>query len=184
MAKKLTQRQFIKRSRKVHGNKYDYSEVVYVNAITKVIIKCPDHGKFLQKPGGHSSGHGCKKCADIAVGDRARDNKKDFIKKSRQVHGDKYDYSKVRYKGGSIKVTIKCPNHGEFIQSPLLHKRGHGCRKCFTNSHGNAQRMTTEQFIKQAKRIHGEKYDYRKVDYKGNYHMSRSRKIFSNSGPA
>ena len=51
----------------------------------------------------------------------------DFIKKSREVHGDKYDYSKVEYVKNHTKVCIICPKHGEFWQVPNSHLNGNGC---------------------------------------------------------
>lgn len=56
----------------------------------------------------------------------------EFIKKAREVHGDRYDYSKVEYVNSKEKVTIICPEHGEFMQVPSMHLRGHGCAKCST----------------------------------------------------
>ena len=60
---KLTTEEFIKKAREVHGDKYDYSKVEYVNAQTPVVIICPKHGEFLQRPSHHTDGRGCKKCA-------------------------------------------------------------------------------------------------------------------------
>ena len=60
---KLTTEEFIKKARAVHGDKYDYSKVEYVNSTTKVCIICKVHGEFLQTPGSHMKGHGCAKCA-------------------------------------------------------------------------------------------------------------------------
>lgn len=84
----------------------------------------------------------------------------DFIQKARKVHGDKYDYSKVDYKNNSTKVCIICPEHGEFWQTPNSHLLGSGCPSC-----SNVKKKTTEDFIKEAKEIHGGKYDYSKTDY-------------------
>ena len=53
-----------------------------------------------------------------------------FIYEARQVHGCKYDYNKVCYKGNKVKIVIICPTHGEFLQSPIVHLRGCGCAKC------------------------------------------------------
>ena len=63
MAKKLTTEDFIRKARLVHGNKYDYSKIEYVNIRTKIIIICPEHGEFKQTPNGHLLGKGCSKCA-------------------------------------------------------------------------------------------------------------------------
>ena len=86
---------------------------------------------------------------------------KDFIEKAKQVHGDRYDYSKVEYKGCKEKVCIICPVHGEFLQVARIHLMGCGCKKC----HLSNETKTTEQFIAEAKKVHGDKYDYSKVEY-------------------
>ena len=83
-----------------------------------------------------------------------------FIERARQVHGDRYDYSKVDYKKSSEKVCIICPEHGEFWQIPNNHWSGHGCPKC-----NKAKKLDTESFIKKAKEKHGLIYDYSKVKY-------------------
>ena len=87
----------------------------------------------------------------------------EFIERSKQIHGDKYDYSKVEYKNCSTKVCIICPNHGEFWQTPSNHLKNRGCPKCA------GKNKTTEEFTKEAKKIHGDKYDYSKVEYHKNF---------------
>ena len=62
MSKKLTQEEFIKKAKVIHGNKYDYSQVKYINTKTKVLIICPQHGEFLQVSGNHLRGQGCPYC--------------------------------------------------------------------------------------------------------------------------
>ena len=62
MGKKLTLSEFIKKAKEVHGDKYDYSKVKYVDANTKVCIICKKHGEFWQLPSNHIKGHGCVKC--------------------------------------------------------------------------------------------------------------------------
>lgn len=61
---KLTVDDFILRAKKCHGDKYDYSQVIYKNANTKVTIICPEHGTFEQTPSHHYNGQGCPKCVD------------------------------------------------------------------------------------------------------------------------
>jgi very-short-patch-repair endonuclease len=85
----------------------------------------------------------------------------DFIKIVKGIHGDKYDYSKTDYKNTKTPITIICPIHGEFVQSPEKHQyQKSGCPICA----GNLQ-DTTETFIEKAIHIHGDKYNYDKVDY-------------------
>jgi len=86
----------------------------------------------------------------------------EFIKKAKEVHGDKYDYSKTVYINSKNKVVIICPTHGEFLQEPDSHTNSkNGCLSCSKNI-----RKTTEEFIKKAKEVHGDKYDYSKTVYK------------------
>ena len=89
--------------------------------------------------------------------------KKNFINKSTIIHKNKYDYSSVNYINSYTDVDIICPIHGVFNQRPDGHIRGRGCKKCDISRRTN----TTEKFIKKAKLIHGDKYDYSISDYKG-----------------
>ena len=161
--KRLTTEQFIEKAQKVHGDKYDYSKVEYINSHSKVCIICKEHGEFWQKPNHHLHGCGCPKCKGEKIKNRCRKTVEQFIADAKNIHGTKYDYSKVDYKGNSIKVCIICKEHGEFWQKPLDHLHGHGCPKC----KGENSNLTTEEFIKRAKEVHGDRYDYSKVEYKG-----------------
>lgn len=89
----------------------------------------------------------------------------EFIEKARKVHGDKYDYSITVYKGRREKIDIICPIHGKFTQNAGKHLNGAGCEKCGYIKTGISQRDNKETFIAKAKSIHGEKYDYSKVQY-------------------
>ena len=160
-----TKEDFIKKAKKIHGDKYDYSKVDYVNSKTKVCIICHEHGEFWQEANSHLSGCGCPKCANETVGERCRSSKEEFIKKANKVHKNKYDYSKVQYIGAHTKVCIKCPEHGEFWQTPNSHLSGYGCTKCGIENRCEKRTSTKEKFIEKAKEIHGDKYDYSKVDY-------------------
>jgi len=153
-SKKLTKEEFIEKAKKVHGDKYEYSEVKYINNSTKVCIICPKHDKFEQTPSNHLKGKGCPKC----VG--RNKTTEEWIEKTKQVHEDRYDYSKVRYIGTHKKVCIICPIHGEFLQTPKNHSKGIGCPKC-----GGSEKLTKEEFIEKAKQVHGDRYDYSKVVY-------------------
>lgn len=127
---KHTTESFIEAAKKVHGDRYDYSKVEYVNAHTKVCIICPEHGEFWQTPTNHMKGRGCPKCKAAKISDMRISSRENFIKKAIKVHGYKYDYSKVNYINSSTKVCIICPEHGDFWQTPNQHLRGNGCRLC------------------------------------------------------
>jgi hypothetical protein len=158
---------FIKRARIIHENNYDYSKVKYVKSNTKVQIICPEHGKFNQTPNSHLSGKGCSKCAHKRLSEKLIHGKEKFIEKAKKVHGNKFDYSKVEYAGSHNEVCIICPEHGEFYQKATNHLSGNGCKKCaYQYSHGKYRLTSFEEFLSQAKEIHGGKYDYSKVEWK------------------
>ena len=157
MPKKLTQSEFIKKSIKIHGDKYNYDKSVYINTKTKLIITCKIHGDFLQKPENHFSKCGCQLCDPTNTLGIDK-----FIEKSNVVHSNLYNYSSVYYIKNNIKVNIICKIHGIFSQTPEAHLRGQGCPMC----HNNNIKRTTLDFIKLSKNIHGELYNYDLVDYK------------------
>lgn len=159
--KRLTTEEFIEKARKVHGDKYDYKLVNYQNATTKVIIICPEHGIFEQRPGLHLQGNGCPKCAKKLK----YYGIEDFIYKANKIHNNKYNYSKVVYTGTRNLVTIICPIHGEFQQKPCNHLQGKGCPKCKNDKLHTIFSFDTQTFIQKAKLIHGDRYDYSKVNY-------------------
>ena len=169
MPKKITREEFIKRSIEVHGNKYDYSKVEYVNSTTKVCIVCPIHGEFWQRPYSHLTGYGCDKCAIEYRSSLKTKTTEQFITDARKVHGDKYDYSKVEYTGKNDKVCIICPEHGEFWQIPNNHLHGAGCPECKKEHISTLYKDNTTSFIEKAHKIHGDKYDYSKVTYVDSY---------------
>ena len=153
MKNKLSTIDFIKCSRLIHGDKYDYSLVNYINQKTKVKIICPIHGVFEQLPYNHYK-YDCFECKG-----KKKSSKKEFIKRSRLIHGDKYDYSLVEYINSDIKVKIICQEHGVFEKTPYEHIKGGGCQKCI------GKNKTSEDFISDAKKIHGDKYNYSLVNY-------------------
>lgn len=128
--KKLSLTEFIERSRKIHGNKYDYSKARYVNNGTKVCIICPIHGEFWQTPHNHLIGRGCNKCKNNKISVSETKTTEKFVLEARKVHGDKYDYSKTEYLSAKDKVCIVCPEHGDFWQEASSHISGCGCPKC------------------------------------------------------
>ena len=150
-----TTEQFIKEARQVHGDKYDYSKVEYINAHTKVCIICPEHGEFWQEAHEHLNGKGCRKCAKCY-----KPTTEEFIDQCKKVHGDKYDYSKVEYTDSKTKVCIICPIHGEFWQTPQHLLEGHGCQRCTARYY-----FTQEEFINETKKIYGDKYDLSKTKF-------------------
>lgn len=159
MPKIITTEDFIKRAKQVHGNKYDYSLVIYKSNKEKVKIVCKKHGIFLQEASSHKQGHGCRKCYD----EKNLQTEKEFIKLSNKIHNNKFNYSKVDFSQGNKSVKIICPIHGEFSQTRKNHLRGDDCRKCASRERGLKSRITKKEFVKKARELHGKKYDYSKV---------------------
>ena len=127
--RRKTVTQFIEEATQVHGDMYDYSEVEYVNTHLPVKIRCQQCGVFFfQEPSSHLAGHGCPKC------NKKQTNRKlglnNFITKAREVHGDKYDYSRAVYKDMRSKIEVICPVHGSYFQRAQSHLLGHGCPLC------------------------------------------------------
>ena len=122
---------FIRESTKTHGDTYDYSHTVYVNALTKVEIMCPSHGPFWQIPYSHYGGNGCGKCGSIKIGNASRSTFEDFVSKANIVHNYRYQYpAHNKYVNAHTHIDIECHTHGVFSQTPDAHIRGSGCPKC------------------------------------------------------
>lgn len=164
---------FIEKSKLIHGDKFDYSEVKYIKNNLKVRIIChekdklgEEHGEFLMRPNDHLMGVGCPKCGNKRRSELKKYSLNEFIEKAKKIHGDKYDYSKVEYKGSLIEVCIICPIHGEFWQIPNAHLNGQGCPECAKSKIWDTRgRISTEEFVEKAKKVHVDKYDYSKVEY-------------------
>ena len=149
------------------GDKYDYSQAVYINAQTPIKIICQEHGEFYQTTTNHlRTKCGCPKCGYKSFGDSKRKTTEQFIAEAKLIHGDKYDYSNVSYINNSTPVKIYCLKHQyEFSQIPSDHLSGKGCPKCGNERIAESRRSNTAEFIEKAKKIHGDIYDYSKVNY-------------------
>lgn len=158
---------FVEKARKVHGDKYDYSKVEYVNSKTKVEIICPKHGSFVQSPDNHIyNKQGCPRCKAESTGKRLLDTTESFIQKATLVHGSRYDYSETEYVNTTEKVRILCKKHGPFYQQPGNHiNMKNGCTKCRDEDTTAKTVDTKESFIGKATKVHGDKFDYSKVEY-------------------
>lgn len=159
---KYTNEEWIEEVSKKHNNKYDYSKTHYTKAKDKVVVIChekdefgDEHGEFEIRAGNHMAGIGCPKCAK-----KYKPTTEEWIKKAKKVHGEKYNYTKVNYINQNTNVEIICPIHGKFKQMAALHIQGCGCPKC-----NGGIKMTKDDFIEKAQKIHNNKYDYIKFNY-------------------
>ncbi len=149
---------FISKSIERHGDKYDYSKVVYINSIEKVEILCTLHGSFWVRPDAHITKVGCPSCNGGIKYDREV-----FIRKSILIHDNRYDYSQVEYVTSKSKVKIFCKEHGYFFMAPSNHLIGQRCPKC-----SGTKKKTTTDFINQSFLVHNDRYDYSDVNYVNN----------------
>ena len=144
--KKLTQEDFILRSKKVFGDRYDYSLAIYKGINIKVKIICPIHGEFMQTPYSHMAGHACPKCAENARTEKKYKSKTYFLKEFNKLYNNKYDYSKMKYPlSNDGKIEIICSIHGSFMMTCNNHMRGHGCPYC------SKKRTKKRRFYKESK---------------------------------
>jgi len=170
-------KEFIEKSKKIHGDKYDYSKSIYVKSKIKLTIICPIHGEFFMAPQSHLYGkNGCQKCAKIKGlqnlinnSNKKRITFESFLERAKNIHNNKYEYEKIEIKNFYQKVRIKCPVHGWFIQSVADHLRKHGCIECHRPNRGSSQRLLLGEFIEKANNIHNNIYDYSKVVYTNNH---------------
>ena len=161
---KKTKEDFIKQANEIHNDKYDYSKVDYIANKIKVKIICPIHGEFEQRPNDHLRTKGCNKCGISNTKIKTTDTIEQFIEKAKKVHGDLYDYSKVKYINNRTKVEIICDKHGSFFQKPNSHiDSGYKCTNCCKTT-----KQTKQQVLDIFKNIHGDEYDYSKFEYVNN----------------
>lgn len=90
---------------------------------------------------------------------------REIVQKLIRAHGELYDYSLVKYINGNKQIDIICKTHGIFKQTARAHMAGQGCPKCTQSGNWIYGRSSQERFISRAKAIHGDKYDYTKVNY-------------------
>ena len=145
---------FIEKANKYHNNKYDYSKSQYINNKIRIEIICKIHGSFWQTPSRHLENKGCQKCRTSIFS-----SKEAFIKKSQQIFGDKYDYSKAIYVNNDTALEIICKIHGSFWRRPRTHTcNAGGCPQCYAKPTLNP--------VERAKVKFNNKYTYTKTDSK------------------
>lgn len=149
--KNLTNEEVINRFREIHGDKYNYSKVEYKDNKTKICIVCPIHGEFWQTPSKHLIGRGCPKCGNIKKNQGRKISFDEFVNRSKDIHGDKYEYVNTTLNSLHDKVDIICEKHGIFTQNAYDHLNGHGCPACGYNI-SNAENEIAS-FIKEALHI-------------------------------
>ena len=182
--KRKTIEEWINNAIEVHGSKYDYSKVEYVNGKTKVCIICPEHGEFWQNARNHVNGEGCPLCARFKKRKPHKQHKprrsnlitlNQFSDLVKNKFGDLIEI--VKYNGFKEKAILKCKatdngiEHGIFEVTPndfIKESRKTACPKCLIEYRRKLYKSSTEEFIEKARKVHGNRYDYSKVEYKNN----------------
>lgn len=155
--KRQTHEEFLNKMKSVNQNIEILS--IYVSDKDKVECKCKICGYIWKDSATHlKQGRGCGNCKKLY---KQKENARKFFSTSSIVHNNKYDYSKFKYIDSRTKGIIICPEHGEFLQIPNSHIKGHGCPLCA----GNNYKRDTAEFIRRAQKVHGSNYDYSKAKY-------------------
>lgn len=158
----MTTEEFIKKGIEVHGDEYTYDNTNFVGWNTKVTITCKIHGDFEISPRHFIyRKHGCNKCRRRHISESKMFTQEEFLKKAREVHGDKYDYQHSVYKGIDVEVEITCGKHGIFHQTPYNHiNKKCGCSACRYDVLSEKYRLKIDDLHKRFKEKHGDKYGY------------------------
>lgn len=166
MGKKKTTCEFIEQAKFVHGDRYKYSKVDYIDSKNKIVIECKIHGEVEVVPTEHLKGRGCIKCSNESRFNKRKLTTEQFVEKAKEKHGDKYDYSLVDYINSTTKIKLICKSENHYFeQSPSNHLYGFGCIFCARITQGNSKRKNKYDFIKKAKKLHGDTYSYENVNY-------------------
>jgi hypothetical protein len=159
---------FLTRAKDIHGDKYSYKKVNFVNVRTPITITCSTHGDFEQLPSVHlgKGGAGCPKCANSLNGNNSRLDPNEFINRIHKLFGNTYDYTFCKYVKSDEKVKIICNTHGEFSILPHKLLSGNGCPNCANLSRSNKLSISFDEFVAKAVNKHGDKFLYSKISYK------------------
>lgn len=160
--KKLTTEEFIEKSKLIHGNKYDYNSVRYINAITKIPIICKEHGSFWQTPNKHLMGRGCNKCKG-----GVKLEQYDVMFRIKEIFPE-YELNECEYINSKSKLKIICPIHGAFYKtvSHILNRKNvTGCQKCRRKFQNKEEFMKEVNFRKELYLLNNINIDYSEMEY-------------------
>lgn len=154
--RRITGEEWVSRARTAHGDRFVYEGVRRGEYGAILIVVCAEHGRFEQLAEVHIRSSGCRRCSG-----KYKPETEEWIERAVQTHGDRYDYSEAEYVSAHGQVKIICPEHGPFWQGARVHVMGAGCQQC-----GKVYVPTTEEFIARLREVHGDHYDYSKVEYR------------------
>jgi hypothetical protein len=159
---RCTKKHFIEKANRIHNNYYIYDDVNYIDAHSKVCIKCPKHGLFKQTPANHLQGQGCNDCANEKLRNDRHMSIPDYIEKGKSVHGmNAFNYSKITELNNlHSKITLICNTCKEPQTIIAGSHFKHGCNNCANKQNGLSQRKSHECFLTDANNVHGNYYEY------------------------
>lgn len=181
---------FIERATKLHGNKFDYSQMDFIKQKKAIKIICPNHGKFFQTPEKHvaAKSKGCPKCWSDMRSEiwkridrsnmRSKDivSKEEFLIRSSNKFNNKYSYDLSTFNGYTKnKITIICPIHGEHLNTPVSHMISRtGCPKCGNEQKNKSKTKNYDFIISQLHEKHNHSYEYPEYN-RATYKNKRSK---------
>lgn len=173
-SQRYSSKEFINSVQEIHKNKYDYSEVNYINSQTKVQIICHKHGPFYMKPNSHFNGQGCPKCGRISARENIVLDYSIFLERAEKVHANRYEYVENTYKNYTTKMQMFCSEHGFFEQTPHSHiSMKTGCPLCGKLSAGVSNQKGWEVVSNMFISVHGDRYNYDSSSYLDVSHKMR-----------
>lgn len=160
---------FIKIFKGKYDKPYSFEKTDYKNSNTKVCVTCEKHDDFYITPHMLLRGQGCPKCGRNRIGKAHSDTQETFLQKAKEKGLlEKYDFSNIVYERSNCKIQLYCgkqdkcgKEHGIFYITPNDLLNGHGCPKC-----SKVYRRTQDELIEDFRIVHGDKYDYSKVEFK------------------
>jgi ssDNA-binding Zn-finger/Zn-ribbon topoisomerase 1 len=178
---RLTQDEFERRARAAHGARYDLSSAVYETQYDKVIVGCAEHGNFQILPYNLWNGGGCALCALQENGLAHRVTPEIYKTRIAEVHGERYDHSRIQYRRMHDPITVLCPRHGPFSPSAVNYLMGRGCPKCGGESAAKVRTpklvLSADEVLSRFCAVHGDRYDYSATKYE---HSNRHIEIVCN----
>ena len=167
----VSKEEFIRRYKASGRTGLDFTNSVWKGTNKKLIAVCYLHGEVPINPNSlMSRGSGCGKCGDIKTGLAGRNTPEKFLRQCREVHGDRYDYSKAVYVTSKNPVEIVCREHGSFFPVPgnFIGRRS-GCPECGKISVGLQSRKSLTHYVSKFREVHGDRFEYKGLSYEGNY---------------
>jgi len=158
---------FIKAAEEKHGKRYNYSEVLYTNTMTKVKVTCTIHGAFEVRPNSHLNGNGCPACGRLSARENIALDYSKFIERAEKVHNDRYRYITESYVNYTSKMSMFCFEHGFFSQTPHSHiSMKVGCPKCGNARAGLSNQKDWSTVLELFRSVHGNRFSYDNSMYK------------------